>query len=70
MDKDKGGTAFIPGTHKSSYRKKRNLFDEGVLEVWESYSCAPGSLLIFSEGVRHTSCPREQDDPRMAFFLL
>jgi len=26
-------------------------------------------LLIFFEGVRHASCPWEQDDPRMALFF-
>ncbi len=50
VEKDKGGTAFVLGTHKSNYRKKRNLFDEWVSEVWESYSCPPGSLLIFFRG--------------------
>ena len=70
VEKDKGGTAFIPGTHKSNYRKKLNLFDERDSGIWESYSCPPGSLLIFSEGVRHTSCPWEQDDPRMALFFF
>jgi hypothetical protein len=57
VEKDKGGTAFIPGTHKSNYRKKLNLFDERDSGVWESYSCSHGSLLIFFEGVRHTLCP-------------
>ncbi len=50
VEKDKGGTAFIPGTHKSNYRKKLNLFDERDSGIWESYSCPPGLLLIFSEG--------------------
>ena len=69
VEKDKGGTAFIPGTHKSNYRKKLNLLDERDSGIWESCSCLPGSLLIFPEGVRHTSCPWEQDDPRMALFF-
>jgi len=69
VEKDKGGTALIPGSHKSNYRKKLPLFDDRDSGVWESYECPPGSLLIFSEAVRHSSCPWEQDTPRMALFF-
>lgn len=69
VEKGKGGTEFVPGSHKSNYRKKLSLFDARDSGVWESYGCPPGSLLVFSEAVRHASCPWEQDDPRMALFF-
>jgi hypothetical protein len=69
VEKGKGGTELIPGSHKSNYRKKLNIFDERDSGVWESYECPPGSLLIFSEAVRHSSCPWDQNDPRMALFF-
>ena len=65
----KGGTAFIPGSHKSNYRKKLPLFDDPDSGVWDTYGCPPGSLLVFSEAVRHTSCDWLQDEPRMALFF-
>jgi hypothetical protein len=69
VEKGKGGTAFIPGSHKSNYRKKLPLFDDPDSGVWDTYGCPPGSLLVFSEGVRHTSCVWTQEVPRMALFF-
>lgn len=69
IEKGKGGTAFIPGSHKSNFRKKLRLFDDPDSGVWETYSCPPGSLLVFSEAVRHTSCAWMQEFPRMALFF-
>ena len=69
VEHGKGGTMFVPGSHKSNYRKKLSLFNDRDSGVWEAYSCPPGSLLVFSEAVRHTSCPWEQDTPRMALFF-
>lgn len=69
VEYNKGGTALVPGSHKSNYRKQLPMFDDRDSGVWDSYKCPPGSLLIFSEGVRHTSCPWEQEIPRMALFF-
>jgi hypothetical protein len=63
-----GGTAFIPGTHKSNYRPFPAHYDDQDSGVWETYGCPPGSLLIFSEGVRHTACPWKMETPRMTLF--
>jgi len=41
VEKDKGGTAFIPGTHKSNYRKKLNIFDERASGGWEIVAVRP-----------------------------
>ncbi len=70
VEKGTGGTAFIPGSHKSSFRKKLDVFDNPNSEVWDTYACPPGSLLVFSEAVRHTASPWTQATPRMALFFL
>ncbi|MCZ6632748.1 MAG: phytanoyl-CoA dioxygenase family protein [bacterium] len=69
VEQDRGGTAFIPGSHKSNFRPFPECFDARDSGVWDTYGCPPGSLLIFSEAVRHTACPWEQDDPRCALFF-
>lgn len=69
VEEGKGGTAFIPGSHKSNFRKKLPLFDDPDSGVWETYGCPPGSLLVFSEAVRHTSCVWTSEIPRMALFF-
>jgi len=69
VEHGKGGTAFIPGSHKSNFRPFPDHFDDRDSGVWDTYSCPPGSLLIFSEAVRHTACPWEQEVPRCALFF-
>ena len=69
VEKGKGGTEFITGSHKSNYRRHLDLFNERDSGVWDSYGCPPASLLIFSDAVPHTSCPWEQEVPRMALFF-
>lgn len=70
--KDKGGTCFIPGSHKANYNIRTNpiaSIDRRDSGLWESYSCPAGSLVIFSEALRHSADfwqnPRS---PRMAIF--
>ena len=69
VEKGKGGTMFIPGSHKSNFRPFPKYYDDPTTGVWETYGCPPGSLLIFSEAVRHSACPWEQDTPRCALFF-
>lgn len=66
----RGGTAFIPGSHKSNFhRKQLAVLDDPRSGVWETYSCPPGSLLVFSEAVRHSACAWTHDRPREALFF-
>jgi hypothetical protein len=69
---DKGGTCFIPGSHKANYNIRTNpvaSIDARNSGLWESYSCPPGSLIIFSEAVRHSAdFWQNPDNPRMAIF--
>lgn len=69
---DRGGTCFIPGSHKANYNIRTNpvaSIDARDSGLWESYGCPPGSLVIFSEAVRHSADfwqnPR---NPRVAIF--
>ena len=69
---DKGGTCFIPGSHKANYNIRTNpvtTIDARDSGLWESYSCPPGSLIIFSEAVRHSGdIWQNPHNPRAAIF--
>ena len=69
---DKGGTCFIPGSHKANYNIRTNpvaSIDARDSGLWQSYSCPPGSLIIFSEAVRHSAdFWQNPNSPRMAIF--
>ena len=68
----KGGTCFIPGSHKANYNIRTNpvaSIDARDSGLWESYSCPPGSLIIFSEAVRHSAdFWQNPNNPRVAIF--
>jgi hypothetical protein len=70
-----GGTCLVPGSHKANtasahegtWPEKADDPDSGV---WESYSCPAGSLVVFSEGVRHTGSRWTlPDHPRNAVLM-
>jgi hypothetical protein len=68
---DQGGTCFIPGSHKANYniRKAPASIDARDSGLWESYACPPGSLVVFSEAVRHSADTwRNPHNPRVAIF--
>ena len=69
---NKGGTCFIPGSHKANYNIRTNplkSIDARDSGLWESYSCPPGSLIIFSEAVRHSAdFWQNPNSPRIAIF--
>lgn len=69
---NKGGTCFIPGSHKSNYNIRTNplaSIDRRDSGLWESYSCPPGSLVIFSEALRHSAdFWQNPNTPRVAIF--
>ena len=72
VQENKGGTCFIPGSHKANYNIRTNplaSIDARDSGLWESYSCPPGSLIVFSEAVRHSGdIWRNRDSPRIAIF--
>mgnify|MGYP006369303959 FL=1 len=69
---NKGGTCFIPGSHKANYNIRTNpvkSIDARNSGLWESYGCPAGSLIIFSEAVRHSAdFWQNSQSPRIAIF--
>lgn len=68
----KGGTCFIPGSHKANFNIRTNpvaSIDARDSGLWSSYSCPPGSLVVFSEAVRHSGdFWQNAQNPRVAIF--
>ena len=69
---NQGGTCFLPGSHKANYNIRTNplaSIDARDSGLWESYGCPAGSLVIFSEAVRHSGDVwRNSNNPRLAIF--
>ncbi|NES83268.1 MAG: phytanoyl-CoA dioxygenase family protein [Moorea sp. SIO2B7] len=72
VQKDKGGTCFLPGSHKGNFNIRSNpiaSIDDRNSGLWESYSCPPGSLIVFSEAVRHSADVwHNPNNPRISIF--
>lgn len=71
----KGGTCLVPGSHKANVGSSQEgtwpeAADDPTSGVWESYGCPPGSLVVFSEGVRHTAAKwTHADNARNALLI-
>lgn len=71
----KGGTCLVPGSHKANTASAQagdwpEAADAPDSGVWESYGCPPGSLVVFSEGVRHTGARwPHANNPRNAVLI-
>ena len=71
----KGGTYLVPGSHKANLASAQNgnwpeEADDPNSGVWETYGCPPGSLVVFSEGTRHTGSNwTHPDNPRNAILI-
>ena len=73
--KGQGGTCLVPGSHKANlasaqdgtWPQQADAPDSGV---WETYGCPAGSLVVFSEGVRHTGSNwTNPSNPRCAILI-
>ena len=53
ISKDDGATLFMSGSHKAAFSRPDELSLRDSL-LWESYTCSPGSAVIFTEGLCHT----------------
>jgi hypothetical protein len=63
-----GGTLFLPGSHKANFQ-----IPEGHRQtdspLFETYSCPPGSIIIFTENLCHSGVAWQNPDrPRIAIF--
>ena len=73
--KGKGGTCLVPGSHKANMASAQEKTwpaeaDDPNSGVWETYGCPAGSLVVFSEGVRHTGSQwTHPDNPRRAILM-
>lgn len=71
----KGGTCLVPGSHKANMASAQDRTwpeeaDDPNSGVWETYGCPPGSLVVFSEGVRHTGSQwTHTGNPRRAILM-
>lgn len=75
VKKGQGGTYLVPGSHKANLASAQEKTwpeeaDDPDSGIWETYGCPPGSLIVFSEGVRHTgSAWTNPDNPRCAILV-
>jgi hypothetical protein len=53
VEKGKGGTLFLSGSHKAAFRPPASLIDRDSPH-WETYSCPAGSVLFFTEAITHS----------------
>ncbi len=63
-----GGTLFLTGSHKAAFPAPASTSDCDS-DLWDTYGCPPGSVLFFTEAVRHTGAfwSNEEND-RVAVF--
>ncbi len=75
VKKGQGGTCLVPGSHKANLASAQDgtwpeQADQPDSGVWETYGCPPGSLVVFSEGVRHTGADwTNPENPRCAILM-
>ena len=70
-----GGTCLVPGSHKANMASAQDgtwpeEADEPNSGIWETYGCPAGSLVAFSEGVRHTGATWTYPDHRRNAILI
>jgi len=67
VDKGKGGTWFLSGSHKSEFRIPAQHM-KAPDDLFESYECPAGSAVVFSEAVCHASADWDHDHDRLVIF--
>ena len=51
-----GGTLLATGSHKAAYTAPES-YQDPKSQVWDTYECPAGSVLFFTEGLAHSTCP-------------
>lgn len=69
VEEGKGGTLLATGSHKAAYAAPESIQDPES-EVWDTYGCPAGSLLIFTEALAHSTAAWTSDSDRVAIFSL
>lgn len=49
-----GGTVFISGSHKQNFDSPAAAADPDDRDLWSTYSCPAGSLVLFTEATSHS----------------
>ena len=63
-----GVTMFLSGSHKAAFPRPEELSGRDSV-LWESYTCAPGSVVIFTEALCHTGTKwTNPDRDRLSLF--
>jgi hypothetical protein len=53
VEEGDGATLFVSGSHKAAFERPENLSGRES-DLWESYACPAGSVVIFTEALCHT----------------
>ncbi len=70
VQKKKGGTLLVTGSHKSVYTAPDEIMDPES-SVWTTYGCPAGSVLFFAEATTHSAHPwTNTDNDRIALAAL
>lgn len=68
VEASKGGTPIMSGSHKANFAVPESYRDYDE-KLYDSYSCPPGSVLIFSESCWHYGVEwKDSDQDRVAIF--
>ena len=64
------GTHLISGSHKTAFERADELCGPDS-DLWQTYACPPGSVLIFTEAICHTGVTwTNKDWDRLSLFHL
>ena len=70
VQKGKGGTLVVSGSHKAVYAAPESIHDPNS-PIWDTYECPAGSLLFFTEAITHSATPwTDETTDRVAIFNL
>ena len=65
-----GGTLLATGSHKAAYTAPES-YQDSKSQVWDTYECPAGSVLFFTEGLAHSTCPwTNTENARVGIFNL
>lgn len=64
------GTHLISGSHKTAFERADELCGPES-DLWETYSCPPGSVMVFTEAICHTGVTWTNEEwDRLSLFHL
>ena len=68
VEAGEGGTLFLPGSHKANFQIPE-VHRQTDSPLFETYSCPPGSVIIFTENLCHSGVAWQNPNrPRIAIF--